>query len=97
MQLASEGFCVVTITISSKFLSLTSKPDIITRGFLLLKGNEEILEEAKDLVLESIIATNFKTQDWTAIKNNIRKILQTFFLKKVKRKPLILPVIIETK
>ena len=97
MQLASEGICVVTVTISSKFLSLTSKPDIITRGFIAIKGNEEILEEAKDLVLENIISTNFKTQDWNGIKSNIRKILQTFFLKKVKRKPMILPIIIETK
>lgn len=97
MILASEGICIVTVTISSKFLSLTSKPDIITRGFIAIKGNEEILEEAKDLVLESIIATNFKTQDWNSIKNNIRKVLQTFFLKKVKRKPMILPIIIETK
>jgi magnesium transporter len=60
--------------------------------------------ELRDLVvarettpLENIISTNFKTQDWNGIKSNIRKVLQTFFLKKVKRKPMILPIIIETK
>jgi len=96
MQLASDGVCVVTITISNKSHSLTSKPDILTRGFMYIKGNEEILEEAKDLVLNQIISANFKTQDWNTIKNNVKRTLQTFFLKKMKRKPMIMPIIIET-
>ena len=97
MQLGSEGICIVTITINSKFASLSSKPDIFTRGFMGIKGNEEIIEEAKDIVLNQVIETNFKTQDWSMIKNNIRKNLQNFFFKKVKRKPMISPIIIETK
>lgn len=97
MQLASEGICIVTVTISSKFGSLTSKPDILTRGFMNIKGNEEVLDECKDLILNQIINSNFKTQDWVQIKNNIKKTLQTYFFKKLKRKPLIIPIIIETK
>ena len=97
MQLASEGMCVVTVTISSKTWALTSKPDIYARGFVYIKENEEVMAEAKDLLLNTIIATNFKNQDWTMIKNNIKKVLQTFFLKKIKRKPMIIPIIIETK
>ena len=97
MQLGSEGICIVTITISSKFASLSSKPDIITRGFMGIKGNEEVLEEAKEIILNQVIEMNFKTQDWTTIKNNIRKNLQNFFFRKVKRKPMIIPLIIETK
>lgn len=96
MQLASDGVCVVTVTISNKAHALTSKPDIITRGFMYIKGNEDILEEAKDLVLNQIISANFKTQDWNTIKNNIKRTLQTFFLKRMKRKPMIIPIIIET-
>lgn len=96
MQLASDGVCVVTLTISTKNHSLTSKPDILTRGFMYIKGNEEVLEEAKDLVLNQIISANFKTQDWNTIKNNVKRTLQTFFLKKMKRKPMIMPIIIET-
>ena len=96
MQLASEGVCVVTVTLSNKSHALTSKPDIITRGFMYIKGNEDIMEEAKDLVLNQIISSNFKTQDWNTIKNNIKRTLQTFFLKRMKRKPMIIPIIIET-
>lgn len=97
MQLASEGVCIVTITISAKIAALTSKPDIYTRGFVYVKDNEDVIEEAKDLVLNQIISTNFKTQDWNAIKASIKKTLQTFFFKRIKRKPVIIPLIIETK
>ena len=97
MQLASEGVCIVTITISAKIAALTSKPDIYTRGFVYVKDNEDVIEEAKDLVLNQIISTNFKTQDWNAIKGSIKKTLQTFFFKRIKRKPMIIPLIIETK
>lgn len=97
MQLASEGVCIVTITISAKIAALTSKPDIYTRGFVYVKDNEDVIEEAKDLVLNQIISTNFKTQDWNAIKASVKKTLQTFFFKRIKRKPVIIPLIIETK
>ncbi len=97
MQLASEGVCVVTITISQKFASLTSKPDIYTRGFVYIKDNEDVIEEAKELVLNQIISTNFKTQDWNSIRGAIKKSLQTFFFRRIKRKPMIIPIIIETK
>ena len=97
MQLASEGVCIVTITVSSKAMALTSKPDIYTRGFVYIKDNEEVLEEAKELVLNQVISSNFKTQDWNTIKLAVKKSLQTFFLKKMKRKPMIIPLIIETR
>lgn len=97
MQLASEGMCVVTVTISNKTWSLTSKPELYVRGFVYIKENEEVMNEARDLILNTVIASNFKNQDWTLIKNNIKKVLQTFFFKKLKRKPMIIPIIIETK
>lgn len=97
MQLASEGMCVVTITVSEKNWALTSKPDIYARGFVYIKENEEVMNEARDIILNTVITSNFKTQDWSAIKNNIKKALQTYFLKKIKRRPMIIPIIIETK
>ena len=97
MQLASEGMCVVTVTISNKTWSLTSKPELYVRGFVYIKENEEVMNEARDLILNTVIASNFKNQDWTLIKNNLKKVLQTFFFKKLKRKPMIIPIIIETK
>ena len=97
MQLASEGMCVVTVTISNKTWSLTSKPDLYTRGFVYMKDNEEVINEARDLILNTVISANFKTQDWATIKNALKKNLQVFFYKRLKRKPMIIPLIIETK
>lgn len=96
MQLASEGMCLVTITVSNKNWALTSKPDIYTRGFVYMKDNEEVMNEARDVILNLVISTNFKTQDWSSIKNSIRKNLQSLFFKRLKRKPMIIPIIIET-
>lgn len=96
MQLATEGLCVVLLTISARSAVLTSKPEIITRGFLYGKDNSQTIEEAKDLLINTIISVNFKTQDWNFIKDNIKKTLTTFFFKKFKRKPMIIPIIIET-
>lgn len=97
VQLASEGVCIVTITISSKNWSLTSNPDIYTRGFVYIKNNEEVMNEARELVLNQVISTNFKNQDWATIKTNLKKSLQVFFFKKLKRRPMIIPIIIETR
>ncbi len=94
--LAEEGVCMAIITISAGSGRLTSKPDIISRGFVYMQGNEDMFEEARDLMLNSIISTNFKTQDWNQIKQSIKKVLTNYFYKRIKRRPMIVPVIIET-
>lgn len=94
--LAEEGVCMAIITISAGSGRLTSKPDIISRGFVYMQGNEDVFEEARDLMLNSIISTNFKTQDWNQIKQSIKKVLTNYFYKRIKRRPMIVPVIIET-
>ena len=96
-QLAEEGLCVVTLTVNTNTYSITSKPSIISRGFVYVKDNSELMLEAEDLLLNLIANTNFKTQDWNVLRNNIRKTLTTHFYKKLKRRPMILPIIIETK
>lgn len=96
MQLATEGMCVVLLTISARSAVLTSKPEIITRGFIYDKSNTAVIEEAKNLLINNIININFKTQEWNVIKDNIRKTLTTYFFKNFKRKPVIIPIIVET-
>lgn len=94
--LAEEGICMAIITISAGSGRLTSKPDIISRGFVYVKENEAVFEEARDLILNTIITTNFKTQDWAQIKQNVKKVLTNYFYKRIKRRPMVVPVIIET-
>lgn len=94
--LAEEGVCMAIITISAGTGRLTSKPDIISRGFVYMQGNEDMFDEARDLILNTIISTNFKTQDWAQIKQSIKKVLTNYFYKRIKRRPMIVTVIIET-
>lgn len=95
--LAEEGMCVVALSVSKTTGSLSSKPELISRGFIYMRDNTEIIEEAKDLIINTILNCNFKTQDWNNIKQNLKKVLTNFFYKRMKRKPMIVPVIIETK
>ena len=97
MLLSEEGMCAVALTVSRSTGSLTSKPEIISRGFIYFKGNEDIMEEAKDLVINSILNCDFKSQDWSLIKANLKKTLTNYFYKRRKRRPMIIPIIIETK
>ncbi len=97
MQLAEEGICMVVMTISESTGALTSTPQLITRGFVNIKENEDIMLEAQDLTINTVIASNFRKTDWAIIKNNLRKVLTQFFFKKIKRRPMIVPIIIETK
>lgn len=97
MLLSEEGMCAVALTVSNSTGSLTSKPEIISRGFIYFKGNEDVMEEARDIVINTILNCDFKTQDWSQIKINIKKTLTNYFYKKLKRRPMIIPIIIETK
>ena len=97
MLLSEEGMCAVALTISKTTGSLTSRPELISRGFIYFKGNEDVIEAAKDVVINTILNCDFKTQDWSLIKTNLKKNLTNFFYKKLKRRPMIIPIIIETK
>ena len=97
MQLAEEGLCTVVITISTSTWSLSSKPDIISRGFIYNKENERVIEEATNVAINTILEADFKNQDWNLIKANLKRNLTNFFFRSIKRRPLILPIIIETK
>ncbi len=98
MQLSEEGVCVVVISISMMTGALTSKPDIISRGFIYKNSDElDVIEEAKNIVINTISQADFKSQDWSLIKSNIRKNLTMFFAREIKCRPLVIPVILETK
>ncbi len=98
MQLSEEGVCVVVISISQLTGVLTSKPDIISRGFIYKNSDElNTMEEAKNIVINTISQSDFKSQDWGLIKSNIRKNLTSFFAREIKCRPMVIPIILETK
>ncbi len=94
--LSSDGLFIVVVTISKEDLALVSGPDIISRGFVYMKESEELLEEARRMVVHIIEDCERKNiHEWMTIKGRIKKALSGFLYNKTKRSPMILPIIIE--
>ena len=94
-HLAQDGVIVVTLTIDKIDRRLLSGPDIISRGFVYERENEELIEKAKVLA-RSVCEDELKTRhDYTAIKNKLRDELGDFFFSKTKRRPMVIPDIMD--
>ena len=95
-HLAQDGMIVVIVNLSSEDGSLISEPDIITRGFVYVKESEEIIQELKTVVLNTIENnTNGKVSDRSTLKRSIRSELSEYLYKNTKRKPMILTTVTE--
>ena len=95
-HLASDGMIVVCVNLSSEDGSVLTGPDIISRGFVYMKENEDLMEAMKMIVnhtLETCQRRNIS--DWATIKSNIKGDLGQFLYKNTKRNPMILPIIME--
>ena len=95
-KLADEGIVVVVIAMDNYSGQIVAGPEISTRGFVYVKEADDLLEEAHGIVEQSIcyVQDNSVT-DWGKIKNIIKDNLGEFIWKKTKRRPMIMPVIIE--
>jgi len=95
-HLAQDGMLVVIVNLSSEDGSLISEPDIITRGFIYVKESEELIQELKNVVMDTIEEyANEKLTDWSSLKRSIRTDLSEYLYRKTKRKPMILPTVTE--
>jgi len=94
--LAEDGMVVIIATIESKTGRLIQNPDIISRGFVFLKDNKELIEGVRHKVKKIVITSDPKTwADTNEIKNNLRDKIGQFLLQKTQKRPMILPVVIE--
>ena len=76
--------------------NLLSGPDIVSRGFVYVRESEDLLEEARSVVYDSLEqCLDRNISDWGKIKIEIRDSLSEFLWKKTKRNPMILPIIME--
>ena len=95
-HLAQDGMIVVCVNLSSEDGSLLSGPDIITRGFVLVKENEDLIEAMRMICMDSLDYCRKKgISDWATIKSCMKSDLSGFLYKNTKRNPMILPVIME--
>lgn len=96
-HLAQDGMVVVVMTLSGEDSSLISGPDIITRGFVYVKESEELMEELRRVVLESLDSCTGgrRGSDWATIKSRVKANLSGYLYKTTRRSPMIIPVIME--
>jgi ribonuclease J len=95
--MAEDGMFVIITTIDRQTGKVKNNPDIISRGFIYMKESRELLMEARKKVKEIVGQTTTAGApiDWTYVKDNLRDKMGQFLYGKTKRRPMILPVIIE--
>ncbi|MGD6942876.1 ribonuclease J [Cytobacillus gottheilii] len=95
-QLSEDGMLVIVLTMSKRDGKLVSQPDIISRGFVYNRNSDDLLKEINLLVTTTINdMRKGNRQQWSAIKQSIRKSVGQYVFTETKRKPMILPIIIE--
>lgn len=95
-QLSQDGILIVVVTLSKDSGTVVAGPDIVSRGFVYVRESEELLEEAKERVKSALEkCQEKKTTEWSAIKSNVRDTLGKFLYERTRRRPMILPIIME--
>ena len=94
--LAEEGLIVVAAAIDGVSGEVVAGPDLVSRGFVYVRENEEMMEGARRTVLASLSQCKLTGyRDWSAIKNRIRDDLADYIYARTRRRPMILPVLEE--
>ena len=93
-HLAQDGLIVVVATVDTDTRTLLSGPDIISRGFVYVRESEQLMEDVRNIAKDSLMETiDAGVTEWTQMKQNIKDDLSKYLYSKTKRKPMILPVI----
>ena len=94
--LSESGLLIVVAAIDRASGELISGPDIVSRGFVYVRENEDLINDAKKLARESLEAgLSAGNRDWNGLKNGVRDDLRKFIFAKTKRSPIILPIFLD--
>ena len=92
-MLSQDGLIIVVLNLSQETGGLISDPDIISRGFVYVRENEELLKTLKELV--KIEINELEEKEWSTVKAIVKNKLPKYIFNKTKRDPMILPIIVE--
>lgn len=94
--LSESGLIILVAAIDNAGGYIVSGPDIISRGFVYVRENEDLINDAKEIAT-SVIETSLDNgnKDWSALKSNVKEELRKFIYKKTKRSPVILPIFLD--
>ncbi|MBQ6946843.1 MAG: ribonuclease J, partial [Clostridia bacterium] len=94
--LSQEGIIIVVAAIDQKTKTVASGPDIVSRGFIYVRENEDLMEQAQGVVAEALKKSLAKSNpDWATLKNDMRDALAHYISSKTKRQPMIIPIIMD--
>ncbi len=95
-RLSKDGIVIIVVTIDSASGEIVSGPDVVSRGFIFVKENEELMRSARDLACQ-IFAKNYdnKHRDWNNVKTKLRDEISHVMYEKTKRSPMVLPIFME--
>ena len=95
-HLAEDGIMIVVLTLERGTNRLLAGPDIVSRGFVYVRESEELMDEARQVVEEALDkCLQGKHVDWNRIKVSVRDTVSDFIWKKTKRKPMVIPIIMD--
>lgn len=104
-MLSESGLVIIACSIDTSAKKLISGPDIISRGFVYVKENDELISQARTVAKEAVEKSlasmkgrkNWNSDDWTSIKSDVRDELRRFIYSRTKRNPVLLPIFMEVK
>lgn len=95
-HLAEEGIIIVVLTLDSASGMVVAGPDIVSRGFVYVRGSESLMDEARHILNGTMDhCMDMHITDWGRIKTDIKDALGDFVWKEMKRRPMIIPIIME--
>ncbi|MDE5770929.1 MAG: ribonuclease J [Ruminococcus sp.] len=96
-HLAQDGLIIIVIGIERSSNEIVAGPDIISRGFVYVRESEELIVNAKHVLISTLNhCSNAELREWNTLKGKLRDALSDYIYQKTKRSPMILPIIMET-
>lgn len=93
--LSQDGILMAVLTVDKETGQPIAGPDIVSRGFVYMRDAEELLESARQRVLDSFVGLNGHASDWSFVKDKIKHTLSEYLYEKTHRRPMIIPVVME--
>lgn len=96
-HLAQDGMLTIVVTIERETFTIVSGPDVITRGFVYVKESEQLIKKVRNIAIEELEkCLNLGVIEWYVLKGNVKKSVENYIYETTKRRPTVIPIIMET-
>lgn len=93
--LSKDGIFVVIVAMEKQTGRIVGRPDIVSRGFVYDRDSEQLFDSARDLVVETMDGGGERIVEWSLVGKNVKDALSKFLYDQTKRRPMVLPVVME--